>query len=431
MAGTGSANTPLYEEFDFHKAGEESIDIAPAVGGVVFYESIFSPVLTMTLTITDSGKNSNMPGNDAGDPFYTSLKPTGAESVSFVISNAARQRISVPVNKFKLNQIANAEVNNSIQAYTMRFYTGDFYDNNQLHVDRVYKNQTYNNIVGSIVSDVLQSEEEYYSDSTPSQVAAYYGSRRKPFTVIFDLASKSEFEDLSGAGFVFYRTRRGYHFKSLKVLQEQNHVAHYVKTDTLPTVYDEGGTSVDFTILSMTILRNADVEQGTLFGTYNAENKAINPYLSSLERSNGVWELDPAATPTLGLDEFEINEDIQNILGEGRQYTSLSNVGPGLKFDSKALSEVTNSTYNWAAQSTFAYNEAFNQIINITVPSNLDLYAGDVILVDIPKTGCQTELDQTLSGKYLIMDLCHFFTANRAFTSLRIGRGTYGRQESN
>lgn len=259
----------------------------------------------------------------------------------------------------------------------------------------------------------------------------YYGSRRKPFTVIFDLASKSEFEDLSGAGFVFYRTRRGYHFKSLKVLQEQNHVAHYVKTDTLPTVYDEGGTSVDFTILSMTILRNADVEQGTLFGTYNAENKAINPYLSSLERSNGVWELDPAATPTLGLDEFEINEDIQNILGEGRQYTALSNAGPGLKFDSKALSEVTNSTYNWAAQSTFAYNEAFNQIINITVPSNLDLYAGDVILVDIPKTGCQTELDQTLSGKYLIMDLCHFFTANRAFTSLRIGRGTYGRQESN
>ena len=61
-------------------------------------------------------------------------------------------------------------------------------------------------------------------------------------------------------------------------------------------------------------------------------------------------------------------------------------------------------------QGPLAYNSIFSQILNITVPQNLNLHAGNTIVVNIAKSsGCQFEYDEKLSGKYLIKSLppCH------------------------
>lgn len=70
------------------------------------------------------------------------------------------------------------------------------------------------------------------------------------------------------------------------------------------------------------------------------------------------------------------------------------------------------------------------QIVDITVPANPILKAGDVIVCEFEKVtvGNKNEgsIDEHQSGRYIILHLCHHFTSKRSFTSLRIVRDTYG-----
>ena len=77
-------------------------------------------------------------------------------------------------------------------------------------------------------------------------------------------------------------------------------------------------------------------------------------------------------------------------------------------------------------QGPLAYNSIFSQILNITVPQNLNLHAGNTIVVNIAKAGCQFEYDEKLSGKYLIKEVCHHVTNSRSYSHLLIVRDTLG-----
>ena len=75
------------------------------------------------------------------------------------------------------------------------------------------------------------------------------------------------------------------------------------------------------------------------------------------------------------------------------------------------------------------YNLLHSQMMEIQVPCNLELRAGDVIKVEIERQGDDKELgglDEHTSGKYLILHLCHHFDSKRSFTSMTLARDTYG-----
>ena len=59
-------------------------------------------------------------------------------------------------------------------------------------------------------------------------------------------------------------------------------------------------------------------------------------------------------------------------------------------------------------------------MLNITVPQNLALNAGQCIVCDFPDVD-KDSLDVKLTGKYLIKELCHFFGSNnKSFTYLTL-----------
>ena len=75
------------------------------------------------------------------------------------------------------------------------------------------------------------------------------------------------------------------------------------------------------------------------------------------------------------------------------------------------------------------YNLLHSQMMEIQVPCNLRLRAGNVIKVEIERQGNDKELgglDEHTSGKYLILHLCHHFDTERSFTSMTLARDTYG-----
>ena len=76
------------------------------------------------------------------------------------------------------------------------------------------------------------------------------------------------------------------------------------------------------------------------------------------------------------------------------------------------------------------YNSLFSQIIQIQVPCNLSLVAGDTINCEFEMVTqdekSQGSLDPSTSGKYLILNLCHHFDPLRSYTSMTLVRDSYG-----
>ena len=88
-----------------------------------------------------------------------------------------------------------------------------------------------------------------------------------------------------------------------------------------------------------------------------------------------------------------------------------------------------NDPKEWQAKSPMRYNLLHSQLMQIQVPCNLKLRAGNVIKVEFEKQTTQKELggvDQQQSGGYLILHLCHHFDPKRSYTSMTLARDTYG-----
>ena len=96
--------------------------------------------------------------------------------------------------------------------------------------------------------------------------------------------------------------------------------------------------------------------------------------------------------------------------------------------------KTNNDPKRWQAESTTRYNLLFTQVIQITIPCNADLVAGDVIYCDFPYVTplnkSATPFDEQFSGKYLILHLCHSFdlsAGGKSYTALTLVKDTYGK----
>ena len=164
-------------------------------------------------------------------------------------------------------------------------------------------------------------------------------------------------------------------------------------------------------------------------------HQVTNPFegdFSSIDYGN------KPSLPTLGLQP--LGEDIyQKRPGQGsddqiKQYFNqpsriLSGVIPiGTYTGKKVLKDPDENPLLTESQRATRYNTIFSQALQVLVPLNTKLNAGDVIALKIPTQGVGdvSETDEEISGSYLIKDICHNYTADASFTSIKVVRDTYG-----
>ena len=177
----------------------------------------------------------------------------------------------------------------------------------------------------------------------------------------------------------------------------------------------------DFMIYTKTDIKRDDIITSIKSGLYVSRNIFWNPL--TFEYVEKTFRLD-------GL-EFSLGKgdiDIPNLESYVRTHFHILDVGsqdPGISY------EVNNSPEEWSAKSTMRYNSLFSQIIQITVPCNVSLRAGNVINCDFEiitqENKSPGSIDTTQSGKYLIANLCHHFDAEHSYTSMTLVRDSYGR----
>ena len=108
----------------------------------------------------------------------------------------------------------------------------------------------------------------------------FIGNVRKPLYTINWLAKKSipisDGKKGQSAGFMFYETSEGYHFKSIDSLFAQDQVGSYIFSDT-PDVL-ENTDQYDDEIVRMTTQNKIVANQKYRMGTFNTKLIAFNPY---------------------------------------------------------------------------------------------------------------------------------------------------------
>ena len=274
----------------------------------------------------------------------------------------------------------------------------------------------------------LGTDKEYFFDTTDKRLQ-FNGDDRYPFEMCLDVQKVSSSPQVrDSAGFLFWETSKGYHFRSLDRMfeTEGKTIKKFEETGFADEKVSEGFNGK---ILKSSFIRISDMlhqfEEGALSTQLDLFDPVAMTFISS--QRNTATEPDdriiagtqmPVVNEELRdeatVKKFEQNDDGQTVIpGQDIQDNNLVT-----KFDIKSVS----------TQALQNYRQKFSSSLNIVIDADLSLSAGDLVFCKFPETSqkkTQTRSNKD-SGIYMIADLCHYSTPTQAFTGLNLVRDSYG-----
>ena len=422
--------------------GSEDVDISSAIVNFRYYESILQDGVMGSVMFADSGNSVNNKTVMEGLPltgseyFYLKVKDNNDVELKqrMIVTNPTP--ISEESNKTMVvcSLVSEAFAKNDNTSIFERF-DGKISD----HVERILTDENY-----------LATEKELDIEVTTNDLSEF-GLRRKPYFMLNTFAKKSVPDGGLGnvAGYFFFETSDKMIFKSIDSLfdKEKNipkrsiiynestpgmklsDIMNGLKKGDIPAGYDYKALTYDRTT-SDTVSRNkmgANTSATITFNPFTQDFKRTILFSSSVDLISGSSDTkEPLATAGKDLPAFN-----PALVKEfARTTISLFDVGTFDK-DPKSENESNFEVEDILNQSIMRYNQMFATKVNITIPGDFDLHAGDMIFFDAPSPQADTkndEVDRQSGGLYIIASLCHFISPKRTLTKLTLIRDSFGRK---
>ena len=411
------------------------INITPLVIEFTIFESINNPYMLGSLLLEDSSNN-----------ILSNLPIQGRERVKITVSTPA---ISQQEYTFDMvvSGIGSRTLSDRNQFYNLMLMTYAGMQNEGIRIGKTLEGKP-EEIVSSILSNYLKVKKGL--KSSPSAFRQkYIPSLKRPFDFIYQLAritvssweqsnagklseggatSEMPESDITGkdmkklkgtAGYLFYETYDNYHFRSLNDLMSQKSKFTFTYGIANDGVSDSQNA---FKILDYTFRDEFDMLKQLRSGVYSTMYVAFDVTTNTYEERlykfedsfNQMKHLGKTASISKGAKELSqyptriMTQMINNEMFHDKRDT------PG-KENAKFK-----DTYLYAiAQSNARYHFASNQQLNITVPPNLSVRAGDLLTLKFPnmvnQTGReQTPYDEEHSGTYLVKNIGYNFIVRGA-----------------
>jgi hypothetical protein len=391
-----------------------------------YYESIFSPIVTASLTYVDTGdlvrSNKSVDVQERTGTLLEALpiQGRGKEKISFKIENASGELdfTSAPMLVSDPIPVFQDDTRESVRLNLLSKYSTI---NENINLYKKYYN-TISSSVQKILTEELKIPTEKLKIDATSNSSSISGSGQRPFDVIINAATKS-LSSSGGPGFFFWETREGFHFKSIDDMISSESVQTYNYHNVATSSLDDPNTN--YRILNEPSYKNnSNLLNDLRVGLYRSKNVSFD--FSTFEYKQEFLNLSKSGFKTLGN-----YADYSNTFDESESFTrtnffildsGLTN--PGI------TTFIDNNERFYLPQSLSRYNLLMSQVLDITIPCNLKLKAGDVITCEFKKRSTSDlssgSIGQLQSGRYIITHLCHNFTPKRSFSSLRIVRDTPG-----
>ena len=416
---SGASRAAIYEVLTISKDGKEH----PLQGKTVnfnYYESLYSPVVSGNLTYVDAGgsvedKKENLTSIKDGLPI------TALEDLKVKIQTSFGT-LDFTRDPFKVTSSPIMHQESNRQTVLLTFVNEKELRNSEVPVFDRYVGRISDSI-RKILQQKLQISNDKIDIEPTKNSYGFVGKGRGALNIILDLCRRSV--PVKGdAGYFFYQTQDGFKYKSIDSLLSQDPKQKYLYYGALRSNVENSDN--DFNILlAPKVKKDQDITKALKDGTYVNRNIFFNP--QTFEHSEVIFSVDKdGVKKTLGGDLPIKTDELKSFVKTNHHILDIGSF------------EVQNQNPNndpreWQATSTMRYNLLHSIVMEIQIPCNAELRAGDVIELEIESIKedmVQSPSDEQQSGKYLILHLCHHFDSLRSFTSLTLVRDSYGIRRS-
>ena len=440
---------------------DETIDLKTGVALIEYRESVFSPYVEVTGYLADTGNT--VQATDDPDEAVGLLDGQfgeGTEEILFEIEDMKGNKVNLTQTKdLRLATLTSAKQSFQAQTFTLTAVGKEAFDNtlvnNRCTMQYSGKIST---IVNTIFKRDLKSSHNIDIDETMNTYHEW-GTKRYPFQMILELQKlaipilqTSEGKKALGktAGYLFWQTSKGFHFKSLDKLFDttDKQIKTYIENkkatnEELPLVSPPGGgapVAADGKILYSFNSRSIDAlgefessGRGTVLEVYNPNLAPEEQYkYNELKVEVGEDGKSKGNGITAGKNLPIFNPEYDGeLFGIERTRAAFSPV-KGQQTVEKQVEET--GELNFDVQTTFQqahqnFRQKMNVITEVIIEADLSLHAGDLIYCEFEEMSTkktQTGSKDRDSGIYMIADLCHYGDSTKAFTGLHIVRDGYG-----
>jgi len=427
-------DSSIYQEITiFSKDRSESVDLRQGVVSFNYYEDLFSPSITAKMVVVSTSQNLI---RGKLQSIITGLPIIGGELVIIKIAGNSENNPDLEFSEKEIalyvSSVSNVISDGQRELFTLNLVPIEALTNETTQVHKKYPPGSVSEAVKLLVNETLNSNKELTIDPTTNKYG-FRGGSRKPFTLLTELASQAGFGENAGA--FFYQTREGFFFSSVDKMitkEPKNKDNPYIQTEVNKSSLERDN---DYRILSYSVNRNNNFLEKLRLGGYASK-------ISTFDYWNGTWEIDDIVdTKKYKFTQKNLGQEQEFPTVKGKNNTNIVDtpsrtmtqiVGHG-SFDPEVSIQKDSEPEKVLRQAVIRYNTLCSQQLQMTVPLNSNLMAGDIIKCLFPKNTAQEtkEYDQEISGLYMIKELCHHFSQGESLTSMTLVRDTFGLNGTN
>lgn len=412
---------------------------AELVGGIIrmqYFESLLNNTISSNILYVDTG------GAVDGKTVLDGLPLVGGEKSRFIVEDNQGTELEATLYA---NDITPLSDDTHGQLVSISSVSKEYLLNEKIRLYEKFKGKI-SEAVKKILTDAnyLGTDKNISGvDDTFEEEYNFMGNAKKPFYTI-NWLSKKAVPAVSGeasasgktAGFFFWETSEGYHFKSIDTLFSQKPKKRIIYNDTPDDCGKKVPEGYDVKALSF----SKDNIQ-----TANDKEKvgARDTRLVTLDPFNGVYRV---SVPNSGQTEDSITTGGQKL---ATQNPELIRAGANKNFsrttyvlkDTGSLPSGTTEQQlekskeeNFKVekvlnQSIMRYNQFFSFKAEVVIPGDFSLHAGDAVYIDSPqqKDTNTDEVNEQSGGLYIITELCHYLDVNGTYTKLLLVRDSVER----
>ena len=421
--------------------GENAFDLTGLCSAFNIMSSIDSPTMRMEIAIYDTiDLSSKLQGNE-----YVKL--------TMQTDSSGEEELEIIQKVYKIGSVTKAE-----RAQTYIIYTTS--PSTALNeTNRVFK--SFEDQPGSTtVEDV---EKGYLKETTHNMWEPSAGNYNfistswRPYDVISYLADKIFGSESNRPGYMYWQTRKGMNFATMDYLcSEKNPTQKAPKIFTYVQSNLTDNANNFYNIETVNYPDRANHLERMRKGLYS--NVVIGILLPALTEGNlptnggtaetGAEDTSPAGSinPPVNLgarqvfdlaqtlnSDFPFNRANEEYFSEEKPTRIKIRALPGMKNAQNSDNpEGSSSNMNFDTVTSSAYSASRWQLLNairldITVPGNISIDAGDIVNIRIPKSQSEDqserlELDETYSGNYIVIGVKHKWSAPEITTKLNLAK---------
>ena len=420
------------------KKGKKTVSLLQGTVRVLYWESILGDTVKASVVFSDAG-NSIRKGLKKVSA-VEGLPITGGERVDlkFTDNNGSTINFGKGGNNLFINERKDIPTKSqtSGKSYELILTSQEFIDNEEARV-KDCSAERVSDQVKNILKNKLKSEkvkDENFEETKNSM--NYIGNNKKSFWTINNLSTmgvSAGSQELGfSAGYLFWETADGYHFKSLDTLLSGKKKKDIIYNESSDNKIPKG---YDIKALTLDTDNRVNVQQKSQRGAYINQSVSIDPFTTEYKvTTHNAFENEDKLK--LGGENLPKPIDAFKSKPSRTTYyfttTGQQHIGTAEEQIEKSKDE-NFSKSDVVNQAIMRYNQLFASQITITIPGEFSLHAGDTIYMDIPEISesenkaCGDDVNKVDGGLYTIADLCHYITAKQTYTKLNLIRDSFGR----